>query len=155
GQQYHWQIFGAKQYQALLGQTADRTCHHIDLFDLCDDFWMRMREADLLISQAGYNACVEIIYAQANALLVPFENAKPDENEQKTRALAMQKAGLAGLFFYQPQAFDETNIIEVADTKKLILAIEKTIDIKRSKKHINMQGAEIVAKRINEILSSP
>lgn len=57
------------------------------------DFPALLRDADLSISQAGYNTVLDLAAADARAVLVPF--AEGGEKEQGLRAQALAQRGLA------------------------------------------------------------
>lgn len=57
------------------------------------DFPALLRDAALVVSQAGYNTVVDIAQARARAVLVPFEEG--NEREQALRAAVWETLGLA------------------------------------------------------------
>ncbi|MFZ5571442.1 MAG: glycosyltransferase family protein [Thermodesulfobacteriota bacterium] len=67
--------------------------HHIRVQRFTDRFPAYLAEADLSISMAGYNTCMNILAAGIPALVWPF----PQNREQRLRAEALADRGLLGV----------------------------------------------------------
>lgn len=68
---------------------------NVKLFRFRRDFASLLSSARLSVSQAGYNTVCDIIRAGCASLLVPFTAG--GETEQTTRAVRLEKLGLAGV----------------------------------------------------------
>lgn len=77
------------EYDALAGTLPA----NVTLARFRTDFVSLLANANLSISQAGYNTVNDILQAQCRALLIPF--SEQGETEQADRALRLNKLGLA------------------------------------------------------------
>ncbi|WP_457580570.1 glycosyltransferase family protein [Ensifer canadensis] len=68
---------------------------NVKLFRFRQDFASLLSGARLSVSQAGYNTVCDIIRAGCASLLIPFTAG--GETEQSTRAMRLEKLGLAGV----------------------------------------------------------
>ncbi|MBZ6076309.1 glycosyltransferase [Microvirga puerhi] len=66
---------------------------HVSVERTRPDFRMLLASAELSISQAGYNTCVDLLRTSVRQILVPFEAGR--ETEQRLRADRLQAMGLA------------------------------------------------------------
>jgi predicted glycosyltransferase len=76
-------------------ELAQRAPRHVTVERARPDFRALLARAELSISQAGYNTCVDLLRTGVRALLVPFEAGR--ETEQRLRAERLQALGLADL----------------------------------------------------------
>jgi predicted glycosyltransferase len=79
----------AEQFQSLQRQVADRS--YITLERHTTQFLTCLRQADLSISMAGYNTCMDILSAGAMALVWPFN--EHGNHEQTLRARKLERLG--------------------------------------------------------------
>jgi predicted glycosyltransferase len=79
----------AEQFQNLQEQIAGRS--HITLERHTTQFLACLRQADLSISLAGYNTCMDILSAGARALVWPFN--EHGNHEQTLRARKLERLG--------------------------------------------------------------
>lgn len=75
----------AEQFQSLSQQAAGRS--HITIERHTTQFLTWLRQADLSISMAGYNTCMDILSAGARALVWPFNERENDEQTRRARKL--------------------------------------------------------------------
>ncbi|MGH9843609.1 MAG: glycosyltransferase, partial [Blastocatellia bacterium] len=78
-----------EQFQRLQQQIAGRS--HITLERHTTQFLTWLRQADLSISMAGYNTCMDILSARVRALVCPF--AEHENDEQTLRARKLEQLG--------------------------------------------------------------
>ncbi len=78
-----------EQFESLQQQAAGRS--HITLERHTTQFLSLLRRADLSISMAGYNTCMDILSAGVRALVWPF--AEHENDEQTIRARKLEKLG--------------------------------------------------------------
>jgi predicted glycosyltransferase len=91
---YHWQIFTGphmpdEQFDQLQKQAASLA--NVRLQRHTTEFPAWLRRADLSISMAGYNTCMDILQAQVRALVYPFN--EHDNHEQTLRARKLEALG--------------------------------------------------------------
>jgi predicted glycosyltransferase len=79
----------AEQFQSLQERIAGRS--HITLQRHTTQFLTMLRQADLSISMAGYNTCMDILSAGVRALVWPF--AEHENGEQTLRARKLEQLG--------------------------------------------------------------
>ncbi len=103
------------------------------------DMLGKMKEADLIISSAGYNIINEIIYAQTPAILIPVRR---EEDNQFARAKDMEKKGCAKVV--KNSIFQE--IEDILLKNKLREMENKFPDI--------LPGNDSAAKKISELLGN-
>ncbi|MBO0858597.1 MAG: glycosyl transferase [Chloracidobacterium sp.] len=77
------------QFQSLEDRVAGRS--HISLQRHTTQFLNLLREADLSISMAGYNTCMDILSAGVRALVMPF--TEHENGEQTLRARKLEQLG--------------------------------------------------------------
>jgi predicted glycosyltransferase len=75
----------AEQFQSLQQRAAGR--HHVTLQHHTTEFLAWLRQADLSLSMAGYNTCMDIISAGVRALVYPFNEYGNDEQTLRARKL--------------------------------------------------------------------
>jgi predicted glycosyltransferase len=78
-----------EQFQSLQERVADRS--HITLQRHTTQFLAMLRQADLSISMAGYNTCMDILSAGVRALVWPF--TEHENGEQTLRARKLERLG--------------------------------------------------------------
>ena len=88
---HHWQIFTGphmpdEQFDQLQQQAADLT--NVTLQHHTTEFPAWLRQADLSISMAGYNTCMDLVSAQVRALVYPFNEHDNPEQTLRARKLA-------------------------------------------------------------------
>jgi len=74
-----------EQFQSLQKRAAGRS--HITLQRHTTQFLTWLRQADLSISMAGYNTCMDILSSGARALVCPFSDHENDEQTLRARKL--------------------------------------------------------------------
>jgi predicted glycosyltransferase len=74
-----------EQFQSLSRQAADRP--HIIIERHTTRFLTWLQQADLSISMAGYNTCMDILSAGVRALVWPFNEHENDEQTRRARKL--------------------------------------------------------------------
>ncbi len=85
----------------------------LEIFSFRDDFPSLLVGARLSVSQAGYNTLCDILRAGCRSLLIPF--AKGGETEQTSRALRLEKLGLAHVLFEdQLSTFTLSRAVQIA-----------------------------------------
>jgi predicted glycosyltransferase len=82
-----------EQFQSLQDRVAGRP--HITLQRHTTQFLNLLREADLSISMAGYNTCMDILSAGVRALVWPFN--EHENGEQTLRARKLEQLGYVGV----------------------------------------------------------
>lgn len=82
-----------EQYQRLRG-LAERT-PHIEIRRFSPEFQSLMKQADLSVSMAGYNTCMDILATGTPALVLPFSGRS--NAEQTIRARKLEGLGLLGM----------------------------------------------------------
>ncbi len=75
----------AEQFQSLQQQAAGRA--NVTLQCHTTQFLAWLRQADLSISMAGYNTCMDIVSAGVRALVYPFNEHENDEQTLRARKL--------------------------------------------------------------------
>jgi len=88
--------------------TLERYTHH---------FLSRLGEADLSVSMAGYNTCMNVLTTGCRALVLPFAN--PGNEEQTIRANRLERLGLVQVI--RP---NELRPDQLADKMRASLAME-------------------------------
>ena len=86
-------ITGPNLPTALFDDAVRRAPERLSVFRFRKDFPGLLRNAELSVSQAGYNTVCDIFRAGCRALLVPF--AAGGETEQSERAARLEAHGLA------------------------------------------------------------
>ncbi|MCC6537431.1 MAG: glycosyl transferase [Bryobacterales bacterium] len=81
------------EFAQLNARAAGAAWIRVDRF--AHDFVERLAAADLLVSQAGYNTCMNILSTQVKALVEPF--AGNQNEEQSIRARKLEQLGLLGV----------------------------------------------------------
>ncbi len=104
------------------------------------DFSIRLSNAALSISQAGYNTILETIAARTPAIVVPFETAR--EQEQIIRARVFEKLGLIRLL--RGSDLDVRALADLAD---------ETADSSVPEHSMGFGGREGTVRVVKEILS--
>ncbi|HZF39322.1 MAG TPA: glycosyltransferase [Blastocatellia bacterium] len=82
-----------EQFQSLQEQVAGRS--HITLQRHTTQFLTLLRQADLSISMAGYNTCMDILSAGVRALVWPF--TEHENGEQTLRARKLEQLGYVSM----------------------------------------------------------
>ena len=108
----------------------------LEIFSFRDDFPSLLVGARLSVSQAGYNTLCDILRAGCRSLLIPF--AKGGETEQTSRALRLEKLGLAHVLF-------EDELSTSTLSRAVQIAIEEPAPLPHG---INLEGATRTAALI-------
>jgi predicted glycosyltransferase len=101
------------------------------------DFTAELANADLSISMAGYNTCMDILSANVSALVLPF----PQNREQAMRARKFAERGIL-------------DIVKDLTPESLAAQIQKSLADLRSgsvERFINISGAENTAIEIERL----
>ncbi len=85
-------------------QTQAAPLAHVTLTRHTTEFPAWLKRAALSISMAGYNTCMDILAARANALVYPFH--EHDNDEQPRRAHKLAQLGLVGVI--EPEQLNAT-----------------------------------------------
>lgn len=93
-----WQIFTgphmpAEQFDQLRQQAASLTNVRLQRHTTAFPVWLR--QADLSISMAGYNTCMDLVAAHVRALVYPFN--EHDNHEQTLRARKLEQWGYVSM----------------------------------------------------------
>lgn len=90
----HWQIFtGPHMPDEQFGQLREQSAGlaNVTLQRHTTEFPAWLQRADLSISMAGYNTCMDLVTAQVRALVYPFN--EHDNHEQTLRARKLEALG--------------------------------------------------------------
>jgi predicted glycosyltransferase len=100
------------------------------------NFLSRMAAADLSISQAGYNACTNVLETRVRSILVP----NPATLDQVTRADRLAERGLA-------------RVLEAGslDPERLAAAIVDALAAPAPVHQVDLDGARNTRRRLEEI----
>ena len=102
------------------------------------DLPQRMMNAQVSISQAGYNTVADLLAARCKAVLVPYSAG--GETEQTQRAGLMERRGLA--------------VVAQADAVSLARAVDAVLDVPEAFAGIETDGARRTGEILSEILTS-
>lgn len=129
----------AEQLGGLRHQAANYS--QVTIQHYTTDFLAWLLRADLSISLAGYNTCMDILSVSARALVHPFTGQNNDE--QTRRALKLSQAGLVELLSVQPLT-----------PEYLASEIERCLLTPRRipKQTIDLKGAERAARLLADLL---
>jgi predicted glycosyltransferase len=108
----------------------------VALMEFSNDFIQELGRADLSISMAGYNTCMDILASRVPALVYPF----PQNREQTMRAERLERLGLLRVI---RDLFDEALARSMAD----LLADPPVSEIEE----IDLNGAQATARILNEL----
>ena len=106
-------------------------------------FLSRLEHADLSISMAGYNTCMNILTTGVRALVYPFTGADNEEQEQTIRANKLEELGVVSVirdYELEPQLLAE-RIIRCCGPQNRALCPS-----------LDLRGAEKTAAIITELL---
>ena len=95
-----------EQFQSLRQRAAGRP--HITIQRHTAQFLTLLRQADLSISMAGYNTCMDIVTSGVRALVWPFSEHENDE--QTMRARKLEQLGYVGVL--QPSRLEPDYLAE-------------------------------------------
>ncbi|SMC26983.1 Predicted glycosyl transferase [Desulfacinum hydrothermale DSM 13146] len=99
------------------------------------DFTARMAEAELSISMAGYNTCMDILVTGTRALVFPF----PQNREQALRADALEERGVV-------------RVLRSLDPKDVAQAIEQELSSNPPPRHLpRCDGARETVRAIENL----
>lgn len=135
-------IFGgpylpADQFLQLKALAADKS--HIILRQYTTQFLAYLRQADLSISMAGYNTCMDILSTGVRAIVWPFTGG--DNNEQTLRANKLEQLGLISVI-----GPDELQPLRLAEKIAQQLRIEPTPAT------LDIRGVEKTAAFLTDLL---
>lgn len=97
-----------------------------------------LTQADLSISMAGYNTCLDILQAGVRALLVPFNGGGNDE--QLRRARALSHLGAASVL--HPHKLTAHNLAR---------AIDAVLNSSLHKVKLNLNGVQVTRKIVGQL----
>lgn len=113
----------------------------IRIFRFSSDFLSYLAAADLSVSMAGYNTCMNIAAARVPALVWPF----PQNQEQRLRALRLAQLGVLRVLT------DEELV-----PRRLSTVMQQGLDLQfRSTVDIDLSGAENTAAWLKKYLTAP
>jgi predicted glycosyltransferase len=113
----------AEDFQRLEQKTATRP--NIRLSRYTTDFPAYMERADLSISMAGYNTCMNIVTAGQRAVVYPF--TRGGNEEQARRAEKLRALGLAEVIYEEqlnPKTLAEKAMLALTKPKPAIAAVD-------------------------------
>lgn len=136
-QQIHFHLFtGPYSAPALQTELGERKNPQLHIHDFSTTFPQWLQAADLSISMAGYNTCMNLLQANIPALLYPFAQNR----EQRLRIAAF--AGCCNFSLLEPQHL-------AAET--LAATISTALKHSRKKHSVNLQGAANSCQLINNL----
>ena len=130
----------ADVFERLQSQAAPLA--HVTLARHTTEFTAWLRCASLSISMAGYNTCMDILAARANALVYPFH--EHDNDEQPRRAQKLAQYGLVGVV--EPALLNAEYLADEI-TRRLRAGINTTTV------EIDLTGANNAASRLAALLA--
>ena len=115
-----------------------RTAHHstISLERFTPDFPALLQQADLSISMAGYNTCMDILSAGVRAILYPFTGN--NNQEQTMRARKLEQLG-------------RVQLIQQLEPERLATAITQSLQTPVPTVTIDMNGAATTARILHTL----
>ncbi len=119
----------------LQDELRKRANGHITIHDFCPNFPDWLEAADLSISMAGYNTCMNLLAAGIPALLYPFAQNR----EQRLRASA----------FFSTAPFALLEEMDLAPVR-LAKQIKKMLRLPKQKSQANLYGAATTAELIGD-----
>lgn len=119
----------------LQDELRKRSNDHITIHDFCPNFPDWLEAADLSISMAGYNTCMNLLAAGTPALLYPFTQNR----EQRLRVSA----------FFSTAPFALLKEVDLAPVR-LAKQIEEMLRLPKQKSLANLYGAATTAKLIGD-----
>ena len=122
-----------KDYDRLLLRSNDR----MQVMRFTSDFITYLSAADLSVSMAGYNTCMNLLAAQVPALVWPFQQNR----EQRLRAERLSASGFLKVLA------DE----DLSPTRLSVIMDQVLSESQRPRYHINLDGAANTAKWIEEL----
>src|SRR5262245_44187625 len=126
---------------AELGRVvADRP--HLTLRRYTQHFLSRLSEADLSVSMAGYNTCMNVLTTGCRALVLPFAN--PGNEEQTIRANKLEQLGLM-------------QVIRPAELSPEVLADKSRVSLEMDppRHQLDTRGVERSVEAITELVADP
>ena len=127
----NWHILIGRGIDDVAFETLSRAAPaHAKVERARPDFRRLLAAAELSISQAGYNTCVDLLRSGPRAILVPFELDR--ETEQRLRAESLQRNGLA-------QILPETRLTGHALAASVAFALEEPLPPRSS---VAVNGAQ-------------
>ncbi len=133
-------ITGPNLPQADFDAVTAKAPAHVSVFRFRRDFASLLSGARLSVSQAGYNTVCDVLRAGCQSLLIPFTAG--GETEQTTRALRLQRLGLA-------QVLTEDDL----SAETMTLAIEQALSNTAARPHtLDLDGARQTAAILRGLL---
>ncbi|MFN0111680.1 MAG: glycosyltransferase family protein [Blastocatellia bacterium] len=129
----------AEEFQRMQQKVAARP--NIRLSRYTTDFPAYMERADLSISMAGYNTCMNIVTASQRAVVYPF--TRGGNEEQARRAEKLHSLGLAEVIYEEqltPATLAEKALLALAKPKPAIAAVD-------------LNGVEQTAQALKELVA--
>jgi len=111
----------------------------ISLHPFSLDFLAELAQADLSISMAGYNTCMDILSAGIKAVVYPF----PQNREQALRAAKLESLGLL-------------DVLHDPDVSALALAIRNSLEkpVGKTRLRLDLSGAANTAQLVEKYCAS-
>ncbi len=125
--QIHFHLFtGPYSDPGLQDKLQSHESDHLHIHSFCDNFPEWLQAADLSISMAGYNTCMNLLEASIPALLYPFAQNR----EQRMRVAAFRDSC-------------DFTLLEAADLspEKLVELICEKLTHSKKKNGVNLDGA--------------
>ncbi len=132
----HFHLFtGPYSDPELLEELRNRNDSRLTIHDFCSNFPDWLEAADLSISMAGYNTCMNLLAAGIPALLYPFAQNR----EQRMRIAAFSSSS-------------PFSILEPDDLAppRLARQIEKMVQRKKQKSKAKLNGSQVTAELMTE-----
>jgi predicted glycosyltransferase len=129
----------AEDFQRMQQTAAGQT--RIRLARYTSDFPAYMERADLSISMAGYNTCMNIVTAGQRAIVYPF--TRGGNEEQARRAEKLRELGLVEVIYE-----DQLSPVKLAEMALRVLATPKP-----ALTAIDLNGVENTAQALTELCS--
>jgi predicted glycosyltransferase len=131
----------AATWQHLQARVAQRP--HVRLERHTTEFQTRLRQADLSLSMAGYNTCMDIVAAGVRALVYPF--AEHENREQTLRARKLEQLGYLNVLT-PAQLEPATLAAEIVRCLQAPLPVPSALDL---------SGAPRTAELLTALLAEP
>lgn len=132
---YHLHIFtGLYSSKGLYNKLNSNSCENLSVSPFSKSFQAWLKHADLSISMAGYNSCMDILKAGTPALMYPFEQ------NQEQRYRVMKLSNLAPLLLMEKEDLEPLRF-----HTKILAALKLT----KSKCKVSLDGSYNSHKQIS------
>ena len=126
-----------EQFRTLKCMTENKP--YVTLRRYTARFLSYMEQADVSVSMAGYNTCMNILTTGVTALVLPFIGG--GDNEQTIRAKKLEELGVVNVM--QPQELQPARLAE---------NIMRRLRTKASQPALNLRGVESTAAFVSEVI---